>query len=76
MQQGVGDALVVPGDTTAAAGGWHTPVSVLRNALLAENRGLARRHNTTGDYLLRALVSCGVCGYACTGRQEPPRYAY
>jgi site-specific DNA recombinase len=43
---------------------------------LAENRRLARRHNTTGDYLLRALVSCGVCGYACKGRQEPPRYAY
>ncbi|HEX6817953.1 MAG TPA: recombinase family protein, partial [Ktedonobacterales bacterium] len=43
---------------------------------LAENRRLARRHNTTGDYLLRALVSCGVCGYACKGRQQPPRYAY
>jgi site-specific DNA recombinase len=43
---------------------------------LAENRRLARRHNTTGDDLLRALVSCGVCGYACTGRQEKPRYAY
>lgn len=43
---------------------------------LAENRRLARRHTTTGDYLLRALVSCGVCGYACKGRQEPPRYAY
>jgi site-specific DNA recombinase len=25
---------------------------------------------------LRALVSCGVCGYACKGRPEPPRYAY
>ncbi|HEU0025789.1 MAG TPA: recombinase family protein, partial [Ktedonobacterales bacterium] len=43
---------------------------------LAENRRLAQRHNTKGDYLLRALVSCGVCGYACKGRQEPPRYAY
>jgi site-specific DNA recombinase len=43
---------------------------------LAENRHLARRHNTTQDYLLRALVSCGVCGYACTGRHEPPRSAY
>lgn len=43
---------------------------------LAENRRLARRHTTTGQYLLRALVSCGVCGYACTGRQEKPRYAY
>lgn len=43
---------------------------------LVENRRLARRHNTLRDYLLRALVSCGVCGYACTGRHEPPRYAY
>jgi site-specific DNA recombinase len=45
-------------------------------ATLAENRRLARRHTSTGQYLLRALVSCGVCGYACTGRQEKPRYAY
>lgn len=44
-------------------------------AKLAENQRLARRHNTTGEYLLRALVSCGVCGYACKGRQEKPRYA-
>src|SRR5258708_903357 len=29
---------------------------------LAENRQLARRHTTTGQYLLRALVSCGICG--------------
>jgi site-specific DNA recombinase len=43
---------------------------------LEENQRLAQRHNTTGEYLLRALVSCGVCGYACRGRQEPPRYAY
>jgi site-specific DNA recombinase len=45
-------------------------------AKLAENQRLARRHNTTGEYLLRALVSCGICGYACKGRQEKPRYAY
>jgi site-specific DNA recombinase len=25
---------------------------------------------------LRALVSCGVCGYACKGRPEAPRHAY
>jgi site-specific DNA recombinase len=43
---------------------------------LAENQRLARRHTVTGEYLLRALVSCGVCGYACKGRQEPPHYAY
>jgi len=45
-------------------------------AKLAENRRLARRHNTAQEYLLRALVSCGVCGYACKGRHEKPRYAY
>jgi site-specific DNA recombinase len=42
---------------------------------LAQNQRLARRHNTTGEYLLRALVSCGVCGYAGKGRHEAPRYA-
>ena len=45
-------------------------------AKLADNQRLARRHNTMGEYLLRALVSCGVCGYACKGRPEKPRYAY
>jgi len=45
-------------------------------AKLAENRRLARRHNTRQEELLRALVSGGVCGYACTGgRHEKPRYA-
>lgn len=45
-------------------------------AKLVENQQRARRHLITGEYLLRALVSCGVCGYACKGRQELPRYAY
>jgi site-specific DNA recombinase len=45
-------------------------------AKLAENRQRARRHLLTGEYLLRALVSCGVCGYTCKGCQKPPRYAY
>ena len=45
-------------------------------AKLAQNRERARRHLISGEYLLRALVSCGVCGYACKGRPEPPRYAY
>ena len=45
-------------------------------AKLAQNQQRARRHLLTGEYLLRALVSCGVCGYACKGRQKPPRYAY
>ena len=33
---------------------------------LAANQRNARR-NTTHPYLLRALVSCGVCRLACTG---------
>jgi site-specific DNA recombinase len=45
-------------------------------AKLTENRERARRHLVSGEYLLRALVSCGVCGYTCKGCQKPPRYAY
>ena len=45
-------------------------------AKLAQNREQARRHLITGEYLLRALVSCGVCGYTCKGCQKPPRYTY
>lgn len=37
-------------------------------AKLAHNQQFARRNNTAHDYLLRALVSCGVCNLACTGR--------
>jgi site-specific DNA recombinase len=37
-------------------------------AKLATNRGFARRNNTMHLYLLRALVSCGCCGLACSGR--------
>ena len=37
-------------------------------AKLARNQQFARRHNTAHDYLLRALVSCGVCQMACAGR--------
>jgi site-specific DNA recombinase len=43
---------------------------------LAHNRGFARRNNTTHRYLLRALVSCGVCQAACTGRNVQGRLAY
>ena len=43
---------------------------------LKVNRERARRNNKTQDYLLRAMVSCGVCGYACTGRHHAPAYAY
>jgi site-specific DNA recombinase len=35
---------------------------------LARNRQFASRNNTAHDYLLRSLVSCGLCGLAATGR--------
>jgi site-specific DNA recombinase len=34
----------------------------------AQNQQTAARHNTVNTYLLRALVSCGHCRQACTGR--------
>jgi site-specific DNA recombinase len=43
---------------------------------LAQNQQFARRNNTTHPYLLRALVSCGVCGLSCTGRCLSPGYRY
>lgn len=43
---------------------------------LAHNQQFARRHNTAHQYLLRALVSCGVCQLSCSGRQVHPGYAY
>jgi site-specific DNA recombinase len=45
-------------------------------ARLAQNRQFARRHNTTHHYLLRALVSCGLCHLGCVGRQVHPGYTY
>jgi site-specific DNA recombinase len=45
-------------------------------AKLAQNRAFARRHNTTHAYLLRALVSCGVCRSSCLCRTVHRRYAY
>jgi site-specific DNA recombinase len=42
---------------------------------LAQNQTFARRNNTTHQYLLRALVSCGKCGYASVGRRNG-RYGY
>ncbi len=41
-------------------------------AKLAQNRAFARRHNTVHAYLLRALVSCGVCGSSCLCRTLHP----
>ena len=45
-------------------------------AKLAHNQSFARRHNTAHTYLLRALVSCGVCHLGCTGRTLSPKFAY
>jgi site-specific DNA recombinase len=44
---------------------------------LAHNQQFASRNNTAHSYLLRALVSCGVCSLACTGRSDSRhKYAY
>ena len=43
---------------------------------LASNRSFARRNNTAHQYLLRALVSCGCCGLACTARAVNRRSFY
>ena len=40
----------------------------------SRNTQMARRHNTTHEYLLLGLVSCGPCQLACTGRTLPPGY--
>ncbi len=45
-------------------------------AKLAHNQQAASRHNTTATYLLRALVSCGVCQSACFCRTCDSGYAY
>ncbi len=45
-------------------------------AKLAQNQQQAARHNTVHTYLLRALVSCGQCRQACTGRSASPGYTY
>jgi site-specific DNA recombinase len=45
-------------------------------AKLAQNRAFARRHNTRHQYLLRALVSCGVCRSGCLCRTLQPGYGY
>ena len=44
-------------------------------AKLGVNQQSAAR-NTRHEYLLRALVSCGACRLACTGRQSAAGYRY
>src|SRR2546430_6509760 len=40
------------------------------------NVKMARRNNTTYEYLLRGLVSCSQCRLACSGRTLSPGYHY
>lgn len=43
---------------------------------LAHNTSFATRHNTAHQYLLRALVSCGVCQSSCTARRLQTGHMY
>jgi site-specific DNA recombinase len=43
---------------------------------LDQNKQMARRNNTTHDYLLRGLLSCGRCHLTCSGREVDPSYRY
>jgi site-specific DNA recombinase len=43
---------------------------------LSQNRSFAKRNNKTHQYLLRALVSCGICGNACLGCTRGQRSYY
>lgn len=45
-------------------------------AKLAQNRQFATRNNKAHQYLLRALVSCGLCQGACIARMTPGDYSY
>lgn len=45
-------------------------------AKLALNKKQATRNNKAYRYLLRALVSCGVCQPACIARSNPQGYSY
>jgi site-specific DNA recombinase len=67
-----GTAVPQPADTWLFVGQVPAVVSQAHfdevQAKLAMNRSFARRNNTAHQYLLRALVSCGCCGLACTAR--------
>ena len=45
-------------------------------ARLASNRRFAQRNNKAHPYLLRGLVSCGLCGLACLARTTIHRQRY
>lgn len=67
-----GTATPLPSDAWLRVG--HVPSLVEQarfgqvQAKLVRNQRLAPCNNTAHHYLLRALVSCGACGPACTGR--------
>jgi len=42
---------------------------------LKHNQSVASRNNTKHQYLLRAMVSCGLCQLACTGRTTDTGHA-
>jgi len=48
----------------------------LVQAKLAKNQQVSKRNNKSHEYLLRAMVSCGVCSLACTGRASKNGYSY
>jgi site-specific DNA recombinase len=43
---------------------------------LKHNQSIASRNNKKHQYLLRAMVSCGLCHLACTGRTTNTGHAY
>jgi site-specific DNA recombinase len=45
-------------------------------ARLASNRRFAQRNNKAHPYLLRNLVSCGLCGLTCLARATVQRHRY
>jgi len=75
-----GTAVPQPADTWLLVGQVPAVVSQAHfdevQAKLATNRSFARRNNTAHQYLLRALVSCGCCGLACTARAINRRNFY
>jgi site-specific DNA recombinase len=75
-----GSAVPQPADTWILVGQVPAVVSQTHfeevQAKLATNRSFARRNNTAHRYLLRALVSCGCCGLACTARALNGRNFY
>ena len=75
-----GTAVPQPADTWLLVGAVPAVVSRAHfeevQAKLSANRSFTRRNNTVRRYLLRALVSCGCCGLACTARATNGRNLY